>query len=111
MTQTKEVFMRSLPRLFITLIIGLTLTAMPAAADDMKPGKGTTVQPARATWNTGFFQEALVRKGLEELGYKVKAPKDLTNPIFYKSVALGDVDYWTNGWFPMHNAQLPKDFD
>ena len=35
-------------------------------------GEGTTVQPARATWNTGFFQEALVRKGLEELGYNVK---------------------------------------
>jgi glycine betaine/proline transport system substrate-binding protein len=44
------------------------------------------------------------------LGYDVKAPKDLQNPIFYKSVALGDVDYWTNGWFPMHNAQTPNDF-
>ncbi|MGD9018471.1 MAG: glycine betaine/L-proline ABC transporter substrate-binding protein ProX, partial [Desulfobacterales bacterium] len=50
------------------------------------------------------------RKGLTELGYDVKAPKDLQNPIFYKSVALGDVDYWTNGWFPMHNAQTPNDF-
>jgi glycine betaine/proline transport system substrate-binding protein len=78
-------------------------------AADM-PGKGVTVKPARATWNTGFFQEALVRKGLTELGYDVKAPKDLQNPIFYKSVALGDVDYWTNGWFPMHNAQTPNDF-
>jgi ABC-type proline/glycine betaine transport system substrate-binding protein len=57
-----------------------------------------------------FFQEALVRKGLEELGYKVKAPKDLQNPIFYKSVALGDVDYWTNGWFPNHNSQLAQKF-
>jgi glycine betaine/proline transport system substrate-binding protein len=95
----------------ITICICLTLAAIPAAADDMKPGNGTTLQPARATWNTGFFQEALVRKGLEELGYKVKAPKDLANPIFYKSVALGDVDYWTNGWFPMHNAQLPKNFE
>ncbi|WP_338667819.1 glycine betaine/L-proline ABC transporter substrate-binding protein ProX [Pseudodesulfovibrio methanolicus] len=80
-------------------------------AMNMTPGKGVTVQPARATWNTGFFQEALVRKGLEALGYEVKKPRDLTNPIFYKSVALGDVDYWTNGWFPMHNAQLPKNFD
>ena len=103
--------MQPLQRLLITIFICLTLAAIPAVADDMKPGKGTTLQPARATWNTGFFQEALVRKGMEELGYKVKAPKDLANPIFYKSVALGDVDYWTNGWFPMHNAQLPKNFD
>ncbi len=79
-------------------------------AADM-PGKGVKVSPARATWNTGFFQEALVRRGLEELGFKVKKPKDLQNAIFYKSVSLGDVDYWANGWFPMHDAQLPKNFD
>jgi glycine betaine/proline transport system substrate-binding protein len=23
---------------------------------------------------------------------------------------LGDVDYWANGWFPLHNDQLPDDF-
>ncbi|PID74419.1 MAG: proline/glycine betaine ABC transporter substrate-binding protein ProX [Desulfobacterales bacterium] len=79
-------------------------------ANTEKPGEGVTLRPGRATWNTGFFQEALVRKGLEELGYTVKKPKDLANPIFYKSITLGDVDYWTNGWFPLHNAQLPKGF-
>ena len=45
----------------------MTLLATPAMAND-KPGKGITLKPARATWNTGFFQEALVRQGLEELG-------------------------------------------
>jgi len=89
----------------------LCLAALPANAANMKPGEGVTVKPARATWNTGFFQEALVRRGLEELGYNVQKPKDLQNPIFYKSVTLGDVDYWTNGWFPNHNSQTPKDFD
>jgi glycine betaine/proline transport system substrate-binding protein len=90
--------------------MGLAAITPPAMAGDQMPGKGVTVQPARATWNTGFFQEALVRRGLETLGYKVKTPKDLQNPIFYKSVALGDVDYWTNGWFPNHDSQLPKGF-
>lgn len=84
--------------------------ATSALADKTMPGKGVTVQPARATWNTGFFQEALIRRGLETLGYKVKKPKDLQNPIFYKTVALGDVDYWANGWFPNHDSQLPKGF-
>lgn len=94
--------------LFFILALSL-LAATPAMAGD-KPGKGVTLKPARATWNTGFFQEALVSRALTELGYEVKKPKDLTNPIFYKSVSLGDVDYWTNGWFPMHNAQMPKDW-
>ncbi len=90
----------------------LTLTGTVAVhAEADLPGKGVTVHPARATWNTGFFQEVIVRRGLEALGYTVEKPKDLTNPIFYKSLTLGDVDYWTNGWFPMHNSQLPKDFD
>jgi glycine betaine/proline transport system substrate-binding protein len=99
------------------ILIGIALAMMtftgaqPVKADGHMPGKGVTLNPARATWNTGFFQEALLRRGLEELGYKVKKPKDLANPIFYKSVVLGDVDYWANGWFPMHNAQLPKDFE
>jgi glycine betaine/proline transport system substrate-binding protein len=94
----------------IGLVISLIIAVAPATALNMTPGKGVTVRPARATWNTGFFQEALVRRGLKELGYNVKRPKDLQNPIFYKSVALGDVDYWTNGWFPNHNSQLPKGF-
>ena len=47
---------------------------------------------------------------MEELGYDASKPKDLQNPIFYKSVALGDVDYWTNGWLPNHESQFPKNF-
>ena len=88
----------------------LMLAVPSMAADPMKPGEGVTVKPARATWNTGFFQEALVRQALKDLGYDVQDPKDLQNPIFYKSVALGDVDYWANGWFPNHDSQLPKNF-
>ncbi len=98
------------------LLMGAALAALvftgvnTSFAMNHMPGEGVTVKPARATWNTGFFQEALVRRGLTELGYDVKKPKDLANPLFYKSVALGDVDYWTNGWFPNHDSQLPKNF-
>ena len=86
------------------------LIASTAFAMDMKPGKGVTLNPARATWNTGFFQEALARRGLEELGYTVKKPKDLANPLAYNSIYMGDIDYWCNGNFPLHDAQLPKNF-
>lgn len=91
----------------VTTVLGFSLACQ--AAD--LPGEGVKVQPARATWTTGFFHEAIVREGLKELGYKVKKPKGLSVPIFYKSVALGDIDYWTNGWFPLHNNQLPDDFE
>ncbi|MGI2112148.1 glycine betaine/L-proline ABC transporter substrate-binding protein ProX [Shewanella frigidimarina] len=91
-------------------LAAMTMTGSAAFADNHQPGEGVTVKPARATWDTGFFQEALVRRGLETLGYDVEKPKDLSNPIFYKTVTLGDVDYWTNGWFPNHDSQMPKGF-
>jgi len=85
--------------------------AGPVLADEHMPGKGVEVDPARATWNTGYFQEAIVRAGLKELGFEVNDPKELQNPLFYQSVMLGDLDYWTNGWFPMHVAQMPKGWE
>jgi len=94
----------------LLLLLSLTL-ALPAFAAKQKPGEGVEVKPARATWNTGYFQEALVRAGLKELGYKVEKPKELTNPLFYQSVMLGDLDYWTNGWFPNHVSQMPKGWE
>ncbi len=92
----------------ILLVLTMLALAVPAFAAHHMPGKGVDVQPARATWNTGYFQEALVRAGLKELGYDVEEPKELQNPLFYQSVMLGDVDYWTNGWFPNHVSQMPK---
>jgi len=96
-------------RLLLTLAM-LSL-AVPVFAAHHNPGEGVKVQPARATWNTGYFQEAVVRAGLKDLGYDVAEPKELQNPLFYQSVALGDVDYWTNGWFPNHISQMPKGWE
>ena len=98
-------------RRILGVLLCFLLMTTNVFAMNMTPGKGVVIQPARATWNTGFFQEALVRKGLVELGYDVQKPKDLQNQIFYNSVVLGDVDYWVNGWFPMHDTQIPKNFD
>lgn len=91
----------------VAMVLGLATAAM--AAD--LPGEGKTIRPGRATWTTGFFQEAIYSRALEELGYTVDKAKDLSNPIFYQAVTQGDVDYWANGWFPLHYAQLPDDFD
>ncbi len=85
------------------LAVGASLAfAGPALAQSM-PGKGVTVKPARATWNTGYFQAAIYIRALKDLGYTVEKPKELKNEIFYQAVAQGDVDFWVNGWFPLHN--------
>jgi len=95
--------------LAVPLAVGL-LTTTAAVADSHMPGKGKTVKPARATWDTGFFLEAVYSRALEDLGYNVEDPKKLSNPIFYQSLVNGDVDFWANGWFPLHDTQLPDNF-
>jgi len=83
----------------------LTLGAAgQAVADTHLPGEGKTVTPARATWDTGWFQTEIYIKALEALGYDVERPKTLDNPPFYQAVGQGDVDFWVNGWFPLHNS-------
>lgn len=94
----------------IIVILTMLALASPAVADYETPGKGVTVTPARANWNTGYFQEALVRAGLTDLGYKVKTPKELQVALFYQTVALGDIDYWVNGWFPTHDAEVKEKY-
>jgi glycine betaine/proline transport system substrate-binding protein len=95
----------------LLMVLMMLALAVPAVASSDKPGEGVKVRPARATWNTGYFQEAVARAGLKELGYEVAEPKELQNPLFYQSVFLGDVDYWTNGWFPNHVSQMPKGWE
>ncbi|EPC01502.1 hypothetical protein L861_05535 [Litchfieldella anticariensis FP35 = DSM 16096] len=82
----------------------LLAPAWQAVADQHMPGEGVTVTPARATWDTGWFQAAVYSQVLAELGYEVDRPTTLDNPPFYQSVAQGDVDFWVNGWFPLHNT-------
>lgn len=77
--------------------------ATGAVAQDT-PGEGTTIQMAQPTWDTGWFQTEIYVQMLEKLGYNLPQTMTLDNPIFYQSVAFGDVTMWVDGWFPLHNT-------
>lgn len=94
-------------KLLLTLLI--ICISVPAFAYNATPGKGITIKPARATWTTGYFHAMIIEKGLRELGYDVKKSKELPVALFFKTVALGDVDYWPNGWFPLYDNYLEKE--
>ncbi len=101
---------RSVMRMVLLALV-LSLAGSVMAQDAALPGKGVSVQPGVATWSSAKPLEAIFASLLGDLGYDVKPAKALSNPIFYQSVAQGDVDFWANGWFPLHNAQLPSNFD
>ena len=68
------------------------------------PGEGVSVTMARADWSTGYFQAAVYRQLLEELGYEVSDPSELElgPSLAYLSMAQGDFDFWVNSWYPGH---------
>ena len=85
---------------------GLSSSGEPAVA--ATPGEGVTVQPARANWDTGYFQEAVYSKALEALGYEVLDFLELDPESFYRAVGSDEVDFWANGWFPLHDEFLEQ---
>ena len=72
------------------------------------PGEGVDVVAGRAVWRTGHFQAELYKQLLEELGFNVSDPGKLQLPpdLAYEALALGEVDYWPNSWYPAHSAYL-----
>lgn len=88
----------------LAIAVGLGHPLDVSSAMAAEPGEGKVVRPARATWDTGWFQTEIYIKALEELGYEVREPTTLDNPPFYQAVSQGDVDFWVNGWFPLHNT-------
>ncbi|RUT31315.1 proline/glycine betaine ABC transporter substrate-binding protein ProX [Arsenicitalea aurantiaca] len=101
--------MFSLKKTLPTLAAAALLSASPisAALAQETPGEGVTVNMAQATWDTGWFHAQIYKQLLEELGYTVAGPTTLDNPPFYQAVAQRDVDFWVNGWFPLHNTYQP----
>ena len=82
--------------------------AEPVPDEPALPGEGVSVIAGRADWTTGHFQAEVYKQLLEELGYDVSDPADFeVGPsIAYTEMALGDLDYWPNSWYPIHLVWL-----
>ncbi|WP_290648519.1 glycine betaine/L-proline ABC transporter substrate-binding protein ProX [Aquisalimonas sp.] len=91
--------------------LALSMAGKAAADPDEQPGEGVSVQPAVATWTSAVPVSWVFVELLEELGYSVESPTSLSNPVAYLALTEGDVHYFPNGWFPLHNPQLPENFD
>jgi len=77
---------------------------------ELRPAAENTksIRMARATWDTGWFQSEIYRQLLQELGYTVPEPLTYENEEFYRLTAQGDIDFWANGWFPLHNRYIDR---
>lgn len=85
----------------------------PAQAVDPLPGAGVSVVIGRADWTTGYFQAALFKALLEELGYTVSEPgaQEHKPKDVYPLMAQGQLDFWTNTWSPIHTSFIEQSLD
>jgi len=99
--------MAALLLVFTLIVASYTIVS----AQDL-PGQGVTITMGKASWTSAEPVANVLVLLLEELGYKVDGPTLFaSNPVAYLAVTNGDIDIWPNGWFPLHNSQLPRNFD
>ncbi|MEX0953011.1 MAG: glycine betaine/L-proline ABC transporter substrate-binding protein ProX [Nitriliruptoraceae bacterium] len=92
----------------------------PEATPAEEPDESATEEPdeaaeisgeitmARASWDTEYVIAEIYYQLLGELGYDVEHPEnnELGAELFYQALDQGDVDFWANGWFPLHDPFL-----
>ncbi len=87
----------------VVLYIMLILFSYSCSSSSL-PGSGIEVNMGKANWDTGWFQAEIYRQLLLELGYDVEEANIVDNVAFYTIAAQGDIDFWVNGWFPLHDV-------
>ena len=104
-TTTARITTTTAPPSTTTTALTETSTTM---MEETLPGEGVSVTMARANWSTGYFQAELARQLMQMLGYEVSDPADaeLGPSLAYLAMAQGDVDFWANSWYPLHNSWL-----
>ena len=84
-------------------------TSTPSRMPSRWPSPGPACRSLRPEQlGTGYFEAEIVAALLRELGYDVSSPaeREMGPDVFYPAVASRLVDFWANGWFPLHDAKL-----
>lgn len=90
--------------LALAAVAALALSVGPTVADEMKPGKGTTVRPVEGTNLEEKFQHKILYRALEDLGYKVAEPQEVEYQTIHLALGSGDGDFTAVHWDPLHHA-------
>ena len=88
--------------------LALAAAAMPAGASKVLPGKGKTVRPIEGPLAEEKFQARIIYRALEELGYRIAAPKQATYEIAHWRVNFRQADFFTAHWDPQHRGFFEK---
>ncbi|MCU9846658.1 glycine betaine/L-proline ABC transporter substrate-binding protein ProX [Defluviimonas sp. WL0024] len=87
----------------ISTALALALTASPLMANE-RPGEGVTVRPVVQSYIEEFFQARVLYRALEDLGYTVAEPQEVTAQTAHLAVGTGDADFYPVHWNTLHDS-------
>ncbi len=102
---------RSIMLSLLIAVTGLALVTSTGISQNDQPLDGVEVAQGNASWVSAAPVTQVGKQLMEELGAEVEVQEFGSNSIAYSSMNLGDTDFWLNGWFPLHNPQVPQDFN
>ncbi|MDT8365672.1 MAG: glycine betaine/L-proline ABC transporter substrate-binding protein ProX [bacterium] len=83
------------------MVVAFLGISMPAFA---KP----TVQPVWGNIAEEWFQNEIIFRGLEKMGYEVKTPLEVEITVAHVAVGNGDADFYAVHWDPLQTAFYEK---
>lgn len=101
---------RSIMLSLLIAVTGFALVTSTATSDSHTPLDGMNIEQANASWVSAAPVTHVFAQLFEELGASVQVQQFSSNGLAYQAMDLNDLDFWANGWFPLHNPQLPEDF-
>lgn len=84
--------------------LSLTLAAAGAASATERPGEGITVRPVEGAVLEERFQNQIIYRALEELGYTIADPASVDYQTMHLAIGSGDADFTTAHWDPLHQG-------
>ncbi|WP_282093546.1 glycine betaine/L-proline ABC transporter substrate-binding protein ProX [Epibacterium ulvae] len=80
-----------------------TMLAGAVSAADT-PGEGVTIRPVMEPVAEQLFQHRILFKALEELGYDVAVPEEVTAQTMHLALGTGDADFTAVHWNGLHQT-------
>lgn len=89
-------------------ILASTIMALVFLAVSAPVMAAETVQPVWGNIAEEWFQNEVIFRGLEKVGYKVKDPLEVEITVAHVAVGNGDADFYAIHWEPLQTAFYEK---
>ena len=76
----------------------------PAYGGGHLPGEGKTLRPVEGTNLEEKFQHKILYRALQDLGYEIAEPDEVTYQTIHIALGSGDGDFTAVHWDPLHAA-------